>query len=173
MSKPTLYEELQVSLPESNAADRAKWAKQIIQEDLDVSQLLELATNQKEIASRFLWLLSDIAEVNLQTLQDILPALWALKEHIDPELMPHSFSKYWRLCGPAEEHEGEAIDLLFTWLTDPKRNITVKTNSMLALHQLTEKYPDLKNELRLSLESQLKNFSANFDKKVLRVLSQL
>lgn len=156
--------ELEQQLPHSNGSERSAWAQTIIQNDFDVKRLLPLATQENRLASRFLWLLSDIAEVDHQRLLNVLPELLGMRKEMVDVDSRRSFARYWHLYGLPEENEGEAIDLLFNWLIASDTNVSTKRHAVYILLRLVGKYPELKIELKTCLESELGKHTATFEK---------
>ncbi len=167
-----LYSELQSSLPKSTEEQRRNWAKTIVENDLDLKELSQLLSCDPKIASRFLWLLSDVGIYGPDKLYTSLPFLFRLCKEKHPEHLL-SFASYWRMVGVPEENEAAAIDLLFQWLLSAEVNVTMKSRSAIALFELTKKYPDLKEEFRLCLEDQKGKYSKDFERRVEKILNQL
>lgn len=168
-----LYDELLSELAASSGSYRQAWARLIVAEKVDIVSLCELLYEDKPIAKRFSWLLSDIALTEPKVLYYVLPFLFQLRDKTSISDFQYSFSKYWNYCGVPEEHEGEAIDLLFKWIEDPNVSVHIKTNSLNALSKILEKYPDLKNELKIVLEDQLDKNSVSFKRMATKVLMAL
>ena len=169
----TFYHYLEKHLPKSTAAHRREWAAKIVTEEISLRELSTLLHAKREIATRFLWLLSDIGEANADYLLKDLPFLFELRHQIQNLDIQLAFAKYWLLSGIPIENESEAIDLLFTWLLSPQIKVSVKTNVVFALFNVTQKYPELKQELKVSLEDQLGKNTADFDKRARRLLKKL
>lgn len=161
--------ELKSSLPKSSYEQRKKWATFIIEENIDLKELSELIKCEKEIATKFMWLLSDIAILSPNKLLTELPYLLSVCNTFKQDHKIY-FASFWLYVGVPPENEGEAIDLLFQFIVSPKTNVTVKSRSALVLFNLTKKYPELKNELRYSLKEQLYKHSNDFDKRVAKIL---
>lgn len=157
-----MYDELYRSLATSTETQRKAWVERINSPEIDLNELLVLATEEKEIASRFFWLMGGFAELFPQKLFAVLPAFFKLKNNFKHNDWNRSFAKFWNLCGIPQENEAAATDLLFQWLISSKSNVSVKTYSLLALNKLAEKYPELKNELKLCVEDQLDKTSISF-----------
>ncbi|HMG14135.1 MAG TPA: hypothetical protein VK590_01740 [Saprospiraceae bacterium] len=168
-SYPEFYKELESFLPTSSAEIRRIWATTIIEKDIDIKELSQLLKGEQKIATRFLWLLSEIGTFNQKKLLDILPFLLDLSDHLDPNYK-NSFASFWRIVGVPLENEGIAIDLLFQWLLSPHTNVTIKTRSLFVLYKLTKKYPELKNELKLCLEDLKDKYSKDFEKRANKIL---
>lgn len=167
------YEELRQSLPNSTGKQRKVWANTIVKENLSISKLSDLLLLDYKIASRFLWLLSDIGELNTNKLKDELVFLFdrcIALEHIE---LGASFANYWLICGVPEEKEGLYIDHLFTWLSSPDTNVTTKSRSLFVLSDLTNKYPEIRKELIAVITEQLDRNTSDFKKRALKVLREL
>mgnify|MGYP000548104562 CR=1 FL=1 len=167
------YQELHLKLPKSSAEQRSFWTHAIIQEDIPLSDLLPLACEEKPVASRFLWLLGDIAETAPKVLFPCLHQLFEMKEQINGIDVNRSFAKFWQLCGIPVEHEAEAIDLLFKWLNESKSNVSLKIHAGQALFNALTTYPALHTELRDSLEAQLGKSTKSFNLRAGKILSAL
>ena len=83
------------------------------------------------------------------------------------------FATYWSLVGVPPEQEAEAVELLFDWVRSAAVDITTKWRAIKALLELAEKFPELQNELRLSLESIADAHTDDFGRKVRGVLLKL
>lgn len=166
---PDFLRELKSSLPKSTCEQRKRWATFILEKKINLKDLVELLKCEKEIATRFLWMLSDIGIQSPDTLLTELPHLLKLCNTLNQDYKT-SFASFWLYAGIAAENEGEAIELLFQFLLSPKTNVTVKSRSVLVLFNLTKKYPELKNELRHCLIDQLNKHTKEFDKRVSKIL---
>lgn len=162
-------EELKLSLPKSSYEQRKKWAIFSIENNIDLKELSELIKCEKEIATKFMWFLSDIAILSPNKLLTELPYLLSLCNTFKQDYKVY-FASYWLYVGVPLENEGEAVDLLFQFLLSPKTNVTVKSRSISVLLNLTKKHPELKNELRQTLKDQLNKYTKDFDKKVTKTL---
>lgn len=167
-----LYNELLAGLAGSTGAERVAWAKQIANCDMDLKELLPLLYADKKTAYRFSWMLSDVGIAYPQKLFSELPGIFERRKETDILNFEQQFVKYWRLCGVPEENKGEAIDMMFRMLTDPKESVHIKTVALDVLYELTKEYPELKNELRLCIE-ETKEEQSSFKQKSERILKQL
>lgn len=157
------YHELLLKLPTSTASQLRFWTQKIIQDQVAIDSLISLACKEKPVASRFLWLLGDMAETAPKVLFPCLHQLFQLKSKINGIDVNRSLAKYWQLCGIPEEHEAEAIDMLFDWLNDSTSNVSLKMHAAEALFNTSSTYPELRNELKASLEEQLHKNSKSFN----------
>lgn len=166
------YKELETSLGSSTANERIIWAKHIIENNIAIKDLSSLISAEPKIATRYLWLLSEIGILNPIYLLQELPFLFEQCKKIQPSLTS-SFANFWHLAGVPVENESEAITLLFHWLLSPKINSTIKSRSIWVLFALTKKYPELGNELKLCIQDQQYKHSKDFEKRVQKVLQKL
>lgn len=65
---------------------------------------------------------------------------------------------------------GRIMSLCFDFLTDPAEKPAIKAFSMTVLENLSRHYPDIRNELRLILESQWDQESAAFKSRARKIL---
>lgn len=166
------YHELEYFLPKSTEEQRQTWAATIINQDLDLKDLSRLLFCEKKVATRFLWMLSGIGMKKSGKLFEVLPYLLELSTELNPAYQT-AFANYWLIAGVPPENEAQAIDLSFQWLMDPGITVTIKSRALFVLFRLTEKYPELKNELTLCLEDQMDKHSKDFRKRALKVLHEL
>jgi hypothetical protein len=173
MENSKFYNELKVSLSHSTADERNAWASTLIKNKIDLKEMSNLLMCDKKIASRFSWMLSDIGTLEPSTLLTELPFLFKLSDEITHINFKISFATYWKLCGIPVENESEAINLLFGWLQSGNINVTTKSRALFALYNLTKKYPELKNELKICLEDQLDKNTKDFNKRAQKVINKL
>lgn len=72
-----------------------------------------------------------------------------------------------------ETQEGRLTEKCFEYLTSNKESIAVKVFSMSILGNMTMKYPDLKNELKLVIEDLMENGTPGIISRGGKVLKQL
>ncbi len=172
-SNTEFYNELELSLPTSDAEQRRIWASAIIENEFDLKEFSKLLRSENKVATRFLWLLSEIGEKDPSRLFRELPFFFELSDEIKHLDFKTSFATYWLIAGVPLENEARAIDLLFGWLQSAHTNVTTKSRSLFVLFKLTNKYPELKNELKLCLEDQMEKNTNDFSKRARKVLKDL
>ncbi len=154
--------------------DRQIWAKQIVDEGIDMKELANIFLFSNEASAlQFTWLLSDIGNYNRDVLYKILPYLFEKREQTNIKDFKYQFVKYWSIAGIPEENEADAINLLFNWLNNSSTNVSTKTHAMLNLYKLSKKYPDIKNELKTGIETQLNKTSISFSTRAAKILKKL
>ena len=166
------YKELEFFLPTSTAEKRKMWAATIVEKNIDIKDLSKLLKCEQKIASRFLWLLSEIGELNPNKLFIELPFLLDLCDRLN-HTYKKSFATFWLIAGVPSENEGRAINLLFQWLLSADTNVTIKSRSLLVLFKFTKKYPELKNELKLCLKDQMDKHTNDFKKRATKILIEI
>lgn len=173
MTATRFFIELKNALPASTVADRKAWAAKIIAADIPLKNLFILLQGSQPVARRFSWLLTEIGEADPNRLFQQLPYLLELSDQIHQFDFRASFATYWRVAGIPPENEAQAIDWLFGWIYSAKTNVTTKSRALFVLFDLTKKYPDLKNELKLYLEDHQAKNSEDFRKRAQTILNKL
>lgn len=166
------YQELESSLLASNMEIRKVWVATMIEEDVNLKDLSGLLKCEQKIATRFLWLLSEVGQADPNRLYRQLPFLLDLCDQLNP-VYKTSFASFWLIVGVPPENEGKAIEWLFQWLLSADTNVTIKSRAILVLFNLTEKYPGLKNELKLCLLDQMTKYSRDFEKRAGKILRKI
>lgn len=172
VSNIEFYKALESGLPASTVEKRKTWAASIIENDISIKELSKLLTCEHKIATRFLWLLTEIGQLNPNKLFVELPFLFDLCGHLNP-IYKQSFATFWMVAGVPPQNEGKAINFLFEILLSDNTNVTTKSRAIVVLFGLTKKYPELKNELRLCLEEQIDRHSNEFKKRAARILIEI
>lgn len=165
----TLIEEL----PNSSDDQRQEFAKFIIQQSIDLSALNKLLFEEKSIALKYSWLLSNIGIESPTYLYNFLSELLALSKKVSSFDFELSMINYWRIAGIPPSDEGYALTKLFDWTLSSSTNSTMKDRAFKCLIQLYEKHPHIKGELIHCLESQKDLYSKSFRSKVEKMISQL
>jgi len=171
-SNTEFYRELESSLPASTGEQRKLWASLIVEKEIDIKVLSNLLKCERKIATRFLWLLSEIGILYPDKFLMELPFLFNLCEQLHPAYIT-SFASFWLYAGVPPENEGRAIDLLFQCLLSPDTNVTTKSRSLWVLFELTKKYPELKNEQKLCLKDQVNKHTNDFKKRATKILVKI
>ncbi len=172
ISNTEFYKELASLLPTSTTEKRKMWATTIIEEGITIKDLSELLTGEQKVATRFMWLLSEIGIINPHKLLKELPFLLDLCDTLNP-IYKTSFASFWLIVGVPVENEGRAIDLLFQLLLSNDTNVTTKSRSFVVLFRLTKKYPEIKNELKLCLEDQMDKHTKDFKKRASKIILKI
>lgn len=172
VSTVDFYEELAVFLACSDGNRRKNWAQKIIKDDVDIEFLSNLLLEDNKTANRFLWLLSDVGISSPLKLKKNLPFLYEFMKVNTPDFLS-AFASYFLYVGVPEEMEGIAMNLMFQLLNSKEINQTLKARASLVLFELSKKFPEIKNELIISLENQQDKYTNGFSKRVSKIVKNL
>ena len=70
-----------------------------------------------------------------------------------------------------EKFHGDVMNRCFDFITDPKEKPAIKAFSLTVLHNLSKQYPEIKNELKVVIESQWENESAGFRSRARKIIN--
>ena len=116
-----------------------------------------------------------VSEVGIQNPEFLLAQLPKLFEVIEEKYPKHlfAFASWWHYCGVPEENEAKAIDYLFKWFLSAEIKPYIKTRALWVLVELSKKYPELKQELKICLSDNMEQYSKDFQKRVEKILSNI
>ena len=167
------YTELAAHLPTAYSEQRTKWVSKIISDQLSLCALSSLLLEDKKVAIRYLWLMSDVGLKQPSVLREHLPCIFDFfHAHQLVHYLPQ-FASYWRIVGVPAPHEAIAIDYLFLWLNASSSNVTTKSRALDVLFGLTQKHPDLYPELCASIKGQMNRYSPSFRRRCEKMLLAL
>lgn len=69
--------------------------------------------------------------------------------------------------------QGEVVNICTSLLTNPKEPVANRVFSMTVIYNISKKWPDLQNELRILIESQMENESAGFKSRGQKILKAM
>lgn len=153
--------------------NRKHWAAYIVNNHIDLISIISLIEAEHPIAMRFSWVLGDLCETAPAVVYPSITYLFNKRGQIHIPNFNRSLAKLFYYCGVPDEIAGEAINELFIWLQDTKSNVSTKSFAMLALHQLTQHYPELHQEFKAVVESQSSLNTPTFEKQAQKILLQL
>jgi len=170
----SLIEKLEVSLlRDDRDENRKKWAHHIIAEKIPLMDIIELLRAEKRAATRFTWMVGDLCELAPQVVYPAIFYFWSKRNETEITNFNRSLAKMCWLCGIPEEIEGEVTSEMFEWILDPEVIVSTKNYSLLALANLTDKYSELKSELKMVIEDQMQKNSIAFEKCAGKVLKKI
>lgn len=167
-----LLRAMRTNLANSSVEMRHLWVRQIVDEAISIRHFESLLDLDKRAISRLLWLFSEIGLESAKKLHQELPVIYALLKKLDAEFL-QALANYWLIAGVPEEQEANAIGLLFEWLQSPKTRVSIKSRAVYVLFELCKRHPDLKSEFIFCLLEQRDRNSADFAKKVDKLLRNL
>jgi hypothetical protein len=120
------------------------------------------------------WPMSDIAKKHPHLLLKFYPILIDLLNQKDkPDAINRNILRAFQFVEIPEKHEGNVLDISFRLLNDPSEPVAVKAFSMTVIYNLTKKYPEIKPELRASIEVLLPDGSAGIKSRGNKVLKAI
>ncbi|MCB9360536.1 MAG: hypothetical protein H6587_08120 [Flavobacteriales bacterium] len=72
-----------------------------------------------------------------------------------------------------EKHQGAILNRCFDFLTDVNQPIAIKAFSMTIAYNLSKQYPDIKNELKISIENLIPNGSSGIKSRGNKILKKI
>lgn len=144
----------------------------------DRSRMKELVDlmlgNDHRICQRAAWPLSVIAEKNSSQLKPHFRKLLnKLKEEGNHPAINRNILRAFQYIEIPDKYEGETLDECFILLNKVDSPLAIKVFAMQVIFNLTQKYPELCNELKLSIESQWDNQSAGFHSRGRKILKSI
>jgi len=122
-----------------------------------LKQLMHLFMNDEyRVVQRAAWIISSVADNHPDLVTDYISGMIgrmkdkgtavAVKRNVLRILQRHTI--------PPAVH-GELMNLCFEYLADPKETIAVRAFSMGILERLSHTYPEIRNELKITIETEL------------------
>lgn len=175
MSISSIKQEILNHIGSSYAHYRIPLAHKILKKKIPLKDLFPLLYLEHPTSTRFSWLLGDISVIDPSKSKEIIVEGFKNFERIHILNFDRTLAKQCMVCGNdlPEKLEGEIVDRLFYWLNTPGITVTTKYYSMMALFNLLQKHPDLKNELKISIAEQLPLNTDNFKNCAKKLLVKL
>ena len=175
MSAVSIKKEIIKNIGNSYADYRIPLAYKILNQKIPLKDLFPVLYLEHPISTRFSWLLGDISVIDPSKSKEIIVEGFKIFERIHILNFDRTLAKQCMVCGNdlPEKLEGEIVDRLFYWLNAPGLSVTTKYYSMMALFNLVQKHPDLKNELKISITEQLPLNTNNFKNCAKKLLVKL
>lgn len=170
----SFIDELSQSLrSEGSNANREKWAILILEKKIPLLDLIEIVHAERDVALRFMWLVGHICDKDPSVIYPAVAEFFRKRNDVNILNYNCSVAKMLFKAGVPVEIEAEVIDELFKWMLDPMTNVSNKIFAMRTLQNLSVKYPELKNELKIVIDDQLTKNKSSFDKTAKKVLESL
>ena len=140
--------------------DRSKenignWAKKLKEKPDDIDDVISLIDQSKDLSFRIIWMLGHLSIISPGILNHHIIELYKKRKSVSYRGYDREFVKILCYNQIPEALEGEIIDQLFHWLCDGNKDVAVKVYSMELLYKVSQKYPELKNELKEVLLDQM------------------
>ncbi len=175
MSVASIKKEIIKNIGSSYADYRVPLAHKILKQKIPLKELFPILYLEHPTSTRFSWLLGDISVIDPSKSKEIVLEGFKNFDRIKILNFDRTLAKQCLVCGNGlpEKLEGEIVDRLFYWLNKHEISVSTKYYSMMALYHLCKKYPDLKNELMVSIEEQASLNTKNFKNCASKLLTKM
>ncbi len=168
-----ILRQLRNSLAESDSQARKEWARQIVDAQHPLENLLSLLHGDHKTAQRFTWLISDIGEADVKILEPCMPALFSLRDQMPFPGMHRGVAKWLLLTHVPQAIEKEAIEQMIAWLNSDSTCIASKSFSARVLFQLAIQKRIPRQTVKQIIGRQLGNKNQAFSKRMGKLLERL
>jgi hypothetical protein len=140
-----------------------------------LDELMQLLLgNDSLLAQRAAWPFSFIAEKNPELVKKYIPKLIdKLEVKNDHPAIKRNILRAFQHFNFSSKHEGKLLSISFNLLNDFEQPIAIKAFAMTVVYNLSKKYPEIKNELKISIENLIPNGSAGIKSRGNKILKQL
>jgi hypothetical protein len=137
-------------------------------------ELIDIMVNGREKSKNHAaWVLSHCADTHPWLLEKHKEALLLNLQMPAADSVKRNSLRVLRYVNLPEDLMGIAADLCFGFLNSGKEPVAIKVHAMDVLYKIVVKYPELKEELRVSIEEQMPYGSAGFKSHGSKVLKNL
>lgn len=149
-------------------------ATQIANRDWAFEELWHiLKTGDGPLPQRAAWAMEHTLERNPQLLETILDdAVATLLQPRHDSVYRMLLKGFGRMESIPEDHQGVLYDRAIRWVLDPKAGVAVRVFSISLAAKIAENTPELREEVWLTIESQLEYGSAGFRNRGGKVLKR-
>lgn len=140
-----------------------------------IDELIELfLSDDVRISQRAAWPISYIAEKKPNIIEENLAKLFSKfdQSNVHDACIRNTFRCFQYINIP-KEMQGIVLTKAFEYLNNPLSAIAVKVFCMDTIEKLIKKYPEIKNEFKASIETQMDDGSAGFKNRGNKILKRL
>ncbi|RPE08332.1 hypothetical protein EGT74_14860 [Chitinophaga lutea] len=145
-------------LKEHSRENTLRIAKWIGNKPDRVTALMELFLHDEyRVVQRAAWILSHVAEKHPALVEPHLHQMVDRMGHPGiPVAVKRNVVRILQFLPVPENLQGPVMDYCFRFLEDPQETVAVRAFSMTVLANLAEQYPEIRNEIVLLIEDQLR-----------------
>ena len=163
---------------EHSKALTTKIVKEIISQPKRMKEIVDLILDAPyRITQRAAWPLSVVAEKHPKILEPYMPILIKkLGEKGNHPAINRNIVRALQYISIPKKLEALVLDHCFKFLNSNDEPLAVRVFSMTVIHNLVDKYPDIKHELASSISAHIDQQSAGFTsrgRKILKVLDTM
>ena len=167
----TLREEI---LKEHSKAHSIRLARKIEANQEDFDGLMELFFGTEyRVTQRAAWIVSQCAEVHPWLLEKHLKSMIENLQRPVHDAVKRNTLRILQFMELPEDLLGITAEICFQFLNSGFEPVAIKVFSMTVLFNIVRKYPELKEELKISIEDQLPYGSAGFKSRGQKTLKAL
>ena len=147
----------------------------ILEEPILLNTLMDVfLKGNSRLRQRASWPLSFIAQKHPATMLKVIPQLTEeLEKDNQHPAIYRNILRTFQYLSFSEQQEGRILNRSFDLLNNIEQPIAVKVFAMTVIANLAEKYPDLKPELRASIETLIPNGSPGVKSRGKKILKKL
>jgi hypothetical protein len=159
-------------LEEHSKAQCTKIVKWVSRSQKRFDELFNLFLNDEDIVKqRAAWPISYIVIAHPELIQKHFGKL--IKNLRKPNLhdsVKRNSVRFLQHIDIPERFHGDVMDICFNYISSPSEAVAIKCFSLTVLKNLSEKYPDIKNELKLIIEERWNQETAAFRARAKKIL---
>lgn len=149
-------------------------AKAIGNNAAELKKIVELIYKAKApIPHRASWLLSAVNEQHPELLRPYLSKFVDTIESFQVDGVKRNMINVLASHQIPEKIQGKAVDVCFRLLLSPSETVVVKTQAMQVLANISEEYPELKQELKIAIDDQWDKNTAAFHARAKHIRKKL
>ena len=149
-------------------------AKAIGNNPAEFKKIIELIYKAKApIPHRASWLLSAVNEQHPELLRTYLSKFVDTIERFQVDGVKRNMINVLASHQIPEKIQGKAVDVCFRLLLSPSETVVVKTQAMQVLANISEEYPELKQELKIAIDDQWDKNTAAFHARAKHIRTKL
>lgn len=168
-----MIRKLRLGLAESDAAERKRWAHELIDQRIPLESLFSLWHADVKTAQRFMWFVGDLSDLEPGVVAPCIVFLFSLRDEMPFPGMHRSVAKWLLRTNLPPEIEQDGMKQLFAWLADPHEEIGCKHYSARALANLVQQGRASSPRLKKVLRAEVKHRNPAYAARTQKLLNEL
>lgn len=147
----------------------------VLEENLLPEFIEFLSTNDERLRAKCCWVLQQITDDYPETLLPFSDTLIHLLPNYTSDAEKRFVMRYFNFQ-PLPKNEDELTQLMnfgFDWLMNPKEAIAQRAFAMTTLYRISDVVPEIKHELKVTIEAQTEFGSSGFKNRAKHILKML
>lgn len=152
-----------------------KVVSELIAQPKRIPEIIHLFQKKEQHLSVYAgWIISYLGENNPQLIKNHLSVIiQKLDDEENNSALIRNIFRTLQFVEIPHQYEGFVLTKGFDFLNNNNSPIAVKVFAMTVIFNLSKKYPEITNELKLSLENQFEHASAGFKSRASKILKEL